>query len=206
MTAAGARSGLLIVWWSMTGASCQLAHAAALRANEALREGGHEATAADRCGPADEGIGDAGEMVRDGGGGGGEIEVEVRLLRADQADAGDVLHASAYLFVMPEMLGSMAGRMKDFFDRTYYGVLDRVNGRPYALIVAAGSDGQGAVRQAERIATGWRLRRVLEPLNVCVNAQTPERILAPKVVDADALARAGEVGATLALGLQMKLW
>ena len=39
MTAAGARSGLLIVWWSMTGASCQLAHAAALRANEALREG-----------------------------------------------------------------------------------------------------------------------------------------------------------------------
>ena len=176
MTAAGARSGLLIVWWSMTGASCQLAHAAALRANEALR--------------------------------GGEIEgeVEVRLLRADQADAADVLHASAYLFVMPEMLGSMAGRMKDFFDRTYYGVLDRVNGRPYALIVAAGSDGQGAVRQAERIATGWRLRRVLEPLIVCVNAQTPERILAPKVVDADALARAGDVGATLALGLQMKLW
>ncbi|HQN11088.1 MAG TPA: NAD(P)H-dependent oxidoreductase [Quisquiliibacterium sp.] len=162
---------LLIVWWSMTGASMQLAQAAALRASEAA--------------PG---------------------EVDVRLLRADQADADDVVAASACLFVMPEMLGAMAGRMKDFFDRSYYGALDRVNGRPYALIVAAGSDGAGAVRQAERIATGWRLKRVVDPLIVCVHAQTPERILAPKVVDEAALARAGEVGATLALGVQMGLW
>jgi multimeric flavodoxin WrbA len=127
-------------------------------------------------------------------------------MRCDQAEATDVLAASACLFVMPEMLGSMAGRMKDFFDRVYYGVLDRMNGRPYGIIVSAGSDGQGAVRQAERIATGWRMRRVVEPLIVCTDAQTPERILAPKVVgDADR-ARAGEVGATLALGLQMGLW
>jgi len=162
---------LLIVWWSMTGASMQLAQAAALRASEAA--------------PG---------------------EVEVRLLRADLADADDVVAASACMFVMPEMLGTMAGRMKDFFDRSYYGALDRVNGRPYALIVAAGSDGAGAVRQAERIATGWRLKRVVDPLIVCVHAQTPERILAPKVVDEAALARAGEVGATLALGVQMGLW
>jgi len=162
---------LLIVWWSMTGASMQLAQAAALRASEAA--------------PG---------------------EVEVRLLRADLADADDVVAASACLFVMPEMLGAMAGRMKDFFDRSYYGALDRVNGRPYALIVAAGSDGAGAVRQTERIATGWRLKRVVDPLIVCVHAQTSERILAPKVVDEAALARAGEMGATLALGVQMGLW
>ena len=48
--------------------------------------------------------------------------------------------------------------MKDFFDRIYYGVLDRVNGRPYAVIIAAGTDGEGAARQIQRIATGLRLR------------------------------------------------
>jgi hypothetical protein len=32
--------------------------------------------------------------------------------------------------------------MKDFFDRSYYAVLDRINGRPYATMICAGSDGQ----------------------------------------------------------------
>ena len=172
---------LLVVWWSMTGASWQLAQAAALRGTEAVLEGPSAGLAAH---PA----------------------VDVRLVRADHADATDVLLASACLFVMPEMLGSMAGRMKDFFDRAYYGALDRMNGRPYGIIVAAGSDGQGAVRQAERIATGWRMRCVVDPLIVCTHAQNSDRILAPKVVAEADLARAGEVGATLALGLQMGLW
>ena len=33
--------------------------------------------------------------------------------------------------------------MKEFFDRCYYDVLNHVNRRPYALAIAAGSDGQG---------------------------------------------------------------
>ena len=50
--------------------------------------------------------------------------------------------------------------MKDFFDRTYYAALDRIAGRPYATMVCAGSDGENAVRQIERICTGWRLKPV----------------------------------------------
>ena len=45
---------------------------------------------------------------------------------------------------------------KEFFDRTYYAALGRLNGRPYALAVAAGSDGQGAAGQMARICQGWR--------------------------------------------------
>ena len=44
--------------------------------------------------------------------------------------------------------------MKDFFDRTYYPVLDQISGRPYATLICAGSDGHNAARQVERIATG----------------------------------------------------
>ncbi len=85
--------------------------------------------------------------------------------------------------------------MKDFFDRVYYPVLDRINGRPYATIIAAGTDGTGAARQVQRIATGLRLREVAPPLVVRNGAQTPEAILAPKTVPAVDLAQARELGA-----------
>ena len=98
------------------------------------------------------------------------------------------------------------GRDKDFFDRTYYGALDRIAGRPYATIIAAGSDGQGAVRQVQRIATGWRLKPVVEPIIVITHAQTTEEILAPKRVPAAALQRAEELGAALAQGLAMGIF
>jgi NAD(P)H-dependent FMN reductase len=123
------------------------------------------------------------------------------LLPAAQAGAADVVGADGYLFVAPEHLAALSGIMKDFFDRTYYPVLDRVNGRPYAALVCAGSDGSGAVRQIERIATGWRLRQVAPSLVVCVHAQTPEAIAAPKVVAVADLERCEEAGAALAAGL-----
>jgi hypothetical protein len=91
--------------------------------------------------------------------------------------------------------------MKDFFDRIYYAVLDRVDGRPYAALIAAGTDGTGAQRQIQRIATGLRLREVAPPLIVVNGAQTPEAILAPKQVPASELARARELGEALAAGL-----
>lgn len=131
----------------------------------------------------------------------GEPQVRVRLLAAAAAGPDDVLQADACIFATPENLAAIAGIMKDFFDRSYYAVLERVNGRAYALMVCAGSDGHNAVRQVERIATGWRLRAVAAPLIVCTHAQTPEAILAPKSIGLEDLARCEELGATLAAGL-----
>jgi hypothetical protein len=91
--------------------------------------------------------------------------------------------------------------MKDFFDRTYYPVLDRVNGRPYAALICAGSDGTNAARQLARIVTGWRLRAIAEPVIVRVNAQTPEAILAPKRIDPVEINRCSDLGAAMAGGL-----
>lgn len=132
-----------------------------------------------------------------------EPAVEVRLRRAADARAEDVLAADGYLFVTPENLAAISGVMKDFFDRTYYAALDRIAGRPYATLVCAGSDGQNAARQIERICTGWRLKAVREPLIVCTHAQTPAAILAPKTIAPEELARCEEIGATLAAGLAL---
>jgi multimeric flavodoxin WrbA len=132
-----------------------------------------------------------------------EAGVTVALSAAHKAGPADVLAADGYLFATPENLASMAGLMKDFFDRCYYPALDRLNGRPYASLICAGSDGHGAARQIERIATGWRLKPIAEPLIVCTHAQTPETILAPKVIGAEDLRQCEELGAALAAGLAM---
>ena len=161
---------LIIVYHSTTGATAQMAEAAACGAKSI------EGTI-------------------------GEPEVQVRLLHATAAGPVDLLAADAYIFATPENLAAISGLMKDFFDRCYYGVLDQINGRRYASIICAGSDGSNAARQIERIATGWRLEAVAAPLIICTHAQTPEQILAAKHISASDLARATELGATLAAGL-----
>ena len=107
------------------------------------------------------------------------------------------------MFATPENLAAIAGLMKDFFDRCYYPVLARINGRPYAVLICAGSDGSNAARQIARIATGWRLRDVAPPLIVCTRAQTPEAILAPKLIPPADLLQGEELGAALAAGVAM---
>ena len=132
-----------------------------------------------------------------------EVSVATRLVAVQHAEAADVLAADGYIFATPENLAAMAGWMKDFFDRTYYPVLDRINGRPYASLICAGSDGESAARQIARIATGWRLRSVAAPLIVCTRAQTPDAIMAMKTIVAAELERCRTLGATLAAGLAM---
>jgi multimeric flavodoxin WrbA len=132
--------------------------------------------------------------------------VEVRLLHAPDAGPDDVLGADGYLFATPENLAAVSGLMKDFFDRTYYPALERIEGRPYGVLVCAGSDGENAARQIARIATGWRLKPVAEPLIVCTHAQTPEAILAPKTIGPEDLARCADLGAALASGLAMGIF
>jgi len=159
---------LTIIWHSRTGAARQMAEAAA-RGAQAI---------ADEL--------QAGE------------DFVLRVLRAEDAAAEDLLAADGLILAAPENLGSLSGAMKECLDRNYYAVLDRLNGRPYAAIVTAGSDGQGAQRQLERICTGWRLSQAAPTLIVPMHAQTPEAILAPKVVPEEWLERGATLGGTLA--------
>ncbi|WP_225008001.1 flavodoxin family protein [Novosphingobium percolationis] len=129
-----------------------------------------------------------------------------RIIGADEALAEDLLAARAYVFACPENLGAMSGAMKEFFDRCYYPLLGRIEGRGYASVITAGSAGQGAQAQLERIATGWRLRRVREAMIVNCQAQTPEQILAPKRIDAAVLQLCRELGQALAAGLEIGLF
>jgi len=130
-----------------------------------------------------------------------ETRVAVRLLPAESAGPADLLSADGFIFAAPENLAALSGRMKDFFDRNYYPVLGRVNGRPYATLICAGSDGNSAARQIARITTGWRLRAIAAPIVVCTHAQTPEAIATPKIIPPDDRARCLELGTAFAAGM-----
>ena len=137
---------------------------------------------------------------------GATLACSARLIAACAVCAEDVLGADGFVFVCPENLGTMSGMMKDMFDRTYYPALGQIEGRVYATVIAAGSDGSGAQSQIDRIVKGWRLRRVAEPLIVNLGAQTPSQILAPKTVVSSALKQCHELGQTLGAGLMMGVY
>lgn len=130
-----------------------------------------------------------------------EAGLRVHCLPAAQAGPAEVLAADGYVFATPEYLAAISGQLKDFFDRSYYPVLDQINGRPYASLICAGSDGHQAAAQIARIATGWRLKPVAEPLIVCTRAQTPAQIQAPKCIAQVELQRCHTLGAAMAAGL-----
>ncbi len=129
--------------------------------------------------------------------------VQVIALRAADAGAEDVLGADAVVFATPETLASMSGALKDFFDRSYYPLLGRCEGKSYALLVCAGSDGQPTIAQLRRVALGLRLKEVADPVLVCTQAQTAEAIVAEKKLPESQLARGRELGALLAAGLEL---
>ena len=160
---------LLIVYYSHTGGSRQMADAAA------------EAACDDN-------------------------EAEVQLMRAEDCQPDDMLAADGYIFVTPEQLAAIAGVMKAFFDRCYYPLLGKIEGRPYAAMICAGSDGENAQKQLERIATGWRLKKVADTPIICTNAQTTEAILAQKKIGDTELNQCREIGATLAAGLALGIF
>jgi len=134
---------------------------------------------------------------------GAATEGQTQLLHAAEAGPADLLAADGYIFATPENLAAIAGMMKDFFDRCYYPALEKLNGRPYAALICAGSDGENAARQIARIATGWRLKAVADPIIIRTNAQTAEAILGAKTISAADLGRCHDVGATMAAGLAM---
>lgn len=149
------------------------------------------------------------------GDGGNELRVERK--EAKDATIDDLLNADGYLFCAPENLASLSGEMKEFFDRTYYGAFQTreepsysedsiLVGRPYGLVIAAGSDGSSAAKQVERICQGWRLKPVADSL-VWRNGlrQTKENILMPKTcLPDDAIERCEEIGGRVAAVLMLQ--
>jgi len=96
---------------------------------------------------------------------------QVRMLHGVQAGIQDLLWCDALVFATPENFGYMAGAVKDFLDRTYHPAQGRVDRLPYAVVVSAGNDGRSAIEHLQRIARGFPLEQVAEPIRVVGEVQ-----------------------------------
>jgi multimeric flavodoxin WrbA len=130
----------------------------------------------------------------DGARAGGEIAAELRPAAAATVD--DLLQADALVIATSENFGGMAGMTKDFLERVYYPSGDRLAGRAYTVLVCAGNDGTGAMRDVDRVARGLGLRKVHPGLIHRTGA-----VAQAMTVPAEALAAAADIAATLAAGL-----
>ena len=128
-------------------------------------------------------------------------EVEVVFRQARDAGVDDLLACDALLVATSENFGSLSGMTKDFFERVFYPLEHAVEGKPYTVIVCAGTDGAGAMFQTDRIATGLALRKVL-PGIVWKSGVTAK----PQAVPQDVLAQCRELGATLAAGISAGIY
>lgn len=90
--------------------------------------------------------------------------VSVRCYAPLEAGPEQVLAADGIILGTTENLAYMAGAMKDFFDRSYYPVLEKKQGLPCAVYIRAGHDGTGTRRALESILTGLRWKLVQEML------------------------------------------
>ena len=127
-------------------------------------------------------------------GAGSEQTLTVSIKTAFNTGLEDLLSADGLLFGTPENFGTMSGALKDFFDRTYYPAEPYQINLPYGVFISAGNDGSGAVREIERIAKGYPLRRVAEPL------------IAKGEVNQQHLQQCRELGLSMAAGLVMGIF
>ena len=88
----------------------------------------------------------------------------VTLKHAGEATAEDLIAAAGVALGTPEYFGTLSGMMKDFFDRTFYAAQEKVFRKPYVVFVSAGNDGSGALNAVERIALGYKFRKVYDPV------------------------------------------
>ncbi|MBN2255426.1 MAG: NAD(P)H-dependent oxidoreductase [Deltaproteobacteria bacterium] len=119
---------------------------------------------------------------------------DVTVKRARDATVEDLLDCDGVAIGTPENFGYMSGAMKDFFDRTFYPAQGKIFKKPYVLFISAGNDGTGALNSVDRIARGYPLKRVFEP------------VIAKGEVTEDILDRCRELGQTLAGGCELGIY
>jgi multimeric flavodoxin WrbA len=123
-----------------------------------------------------------------------ETAVSVSVKRVWDAGVADLRACEGLLLIAAENSGALSGGMKDFLDRTFYPAIAHDLVLPYALLVSAGNDGRNAVRQAQRILSGYPFPPASEPV-----------ILRGDVTDAHMQA-AGELGTAFAAGIAMGIF
>ena len=83
----------------------------------------------------------------------------VVLKKAAEANAEDILACDIVAFGTPNYFGYMSGMVKDYFDRVWATVRDKVGNKPYVVFGSKGGGGSQAVDTVERICDGMKMAK-----------------------------------------------
>ena len=93
-----------------------------------------------------------------------DIPINLRVRIPWDCNSGDVIWSDGVIIGTTENFGYMSGAIKDFFERIYYPCLEVTEGKPVALYIKAGLDGQGAKTSVEKILTGLKWKLIQPPV------------------------------------------
>ncbi len=99
----------------------------------------------------------------------------VVLKPAVEADAADLLACDVLAVGTPNYFGYMSGLVKDFFDRVWGTVRDKVASKPYVTFGSKGGGGAQALDSVENICNAVKMRRVAD--GILATRQPTEAVL-----------------------------
>jgi flavodoxin len=121
----------------------------------------------------------------------------VVLKKATDANGDDMLSCDIVAIGTPNYFGYMSGLIKDYFDRVWAVIRDKVAEKPYATFGSKGGGGAQALESVERICDGMKMRKVVDGL-VATRQPSAESIdqckeLGNKLARPDKFIKASEV-------------
>jgi flavorubredoxin len=90
----------------------------------------------------------------------------VTLKKAVDAGIDDMLGCEVLVIGTPNYFSYMAGMVKDFFDRVWFTVRDKVGGKPYVVFGSYGGGGLPAIETVEKICEGLGMKKAADSLGI----------------------------------------
>jgi len=89
-------------------------------------------------------------------------DATVSLKKAADANADDLLGCDAVIMGTPNYFGYEAGMIKDFFDRNFFAMKGKVDGKPYATFGSHGNGGVKAIESLNKLCDNLGLKKAVE--------------------------------------------
>jgi len=110
--------------------------------------------------------GNTGAMAKAVAEGASAAGATVIMKKAAEANDKDILDCDAVAFGTPNYFSYMAGMVKDFFDRAWPTVREKMADKPYAAFGSYGGGGMPAIESVEKICDNMSMKRIYDSLGI----------------------------------------
>jgi len=90
----------------------------------------------------------------------------VIMKKAVEANDKDLLDCDVVAFGTPNYFSYMAGMVKDFFDRAWPTVREKMADKPYVVFGSYGGGGMPAIESVEKICDNMKMKRLCDSIGI----------------------------------------